>query len=323
MSDLATLNPYDPQALGNVALAAITALAQAKGRSTNYLTPLAAMPEAEDARQALKAAIEAGCPKEHLRNLMKAAFGMDLAGQANATIGEAALFPAMEPEMAQASLIPDHEEGLERALAKAIQIATTPRAVEKAQVGAYTRTHNGKVIQVHEYQTRRQGSMNATKAAHASSDEALKSRKPEDHQKASAAHLEALRQHTEAHELSPADVAQDHKELMDHHRAAARWHSDKAKGATAAYGTEKVEAHRGAAKSWDEGRREELKAGKIKGAFAGPHESFPIAGPEDVTHAWDLAGHAENPQEIRENIRRIAKDHGWQHALPGSAKPNA
>lgn len=244
MSDIATLNPYDPQALGNVALAAITALAQAKCKTLNLTKLLCDMPEAEHCRTAIKAAMDAGCPHDHLRNLMKAAFGGDLAGQSNTTVGQAALFPAMEPELAMAGApeIPNHEEGLERSIAKAQTICCASRPIEKAQVGAYTRTHLGKVIQVHEYATRRQNSMNATKQAHATSDEALKSRTPEAHQKAVAGHMEALRHHTEAHELSPADVAGDHKELMDHHRAAARWHSEKAKGATAAYGAEKVEA---------------------------------------------------------------------------------
>lgn len=235
-------SPFATKGLVTDALGLITKLAQAKGRTRNCATPLCDLPEAEPVRQALKAAVDAGCPKDHLREIMKAAFGGDLAGQSNTTVGQAALFPAMEPEMAQASEIPDHEEGMERAIAKAQATCCVPRPIEKAQVGAYTRTHMGKVIQVHEYTNRRQKSMGATKQAHATSDEAMKGCSAEAHQKAVTGHMDALRHHTEAHELSPADVAGDHKELMEHHRAAARWHADKAKGASAAYGTEKVEA---------------------------------------------------------------------------------
>lgn len=347
MSDLATMNPYDPKGLGNVALAAITALAQAKGKTTNYLTPIAAMPEAAEARQAIKAALEAGCSKEHLRNLMKAAFGGDMAGQANTTIGEAALFPAMEPEMAQASILPEHEEGLERSIAKAQAICNTPRPIEKAQVGAYTRTHNGRVIQVHEYQTRRQGSMNATKLAHGTSDEALKNHNPEAHQRAVQAHMEALRQHTEAHELSPADVAQDHKDLMEHHRAAARWHSDKAKGTTGAYGTEKVEARgpeRPAAKahheastrvvngkvvqvkSYDDHRKAAEKASN-EAAKTSANAMFEKKGVDhtqaakahyDARDAHLDAANAAESYEKAEGHKRVAAHHhakGWEHEV--------
>ena len=41
--------------------------------------------------------------------------------------------------------------------------------------------------------------------------------------------------------------------------------------------------------------------------FAGPNRSFPISSPEHAKAAWDLAGHAENPEEVRRNIKRIAK----------------
>ena len=70
------------------------------------------------------------------------------------------------------------------------------------------------------------------------------------------------------------------------------------------------------AKAWDAQRRKDLKEGKIKGAFAGPDESFPIAGPEDVKNAWDLAGHAADPDAVRNQIVAIAKEHGWESHLP-------
>lgn len=73
-------------------------------------------------------------------------------------------------------------------------------------------------------------------------------------------------------------------------------------------------------RDWTEAERKQLKAGKLRGAFAGPDETFPIAGPEDVTHAWDLAGHAEFPNVVRAAIRRIAKKYGWESGLPETAK---
>lgn len=73
-------------------------------------------------------------------------------------------------------------------------------------------------------------------------------------------------------------------------------------------------------KAWPAERRDQLKAGHLKGAFAGPGETFPIAGPEDVAHAWDLAGHAADPEEVRRHVIRIATEHGWEHALPQTAR---
>lgn len=51
--------------------------------------------------------------------------------------------------------------------------------------------------------------------------------------------------------------------------------------------------------------------------FAGPDESFPI-GSEKMAHdAWDLAGHAADPDAVRARIRAIAKRKGY--SLPASA----
>jgi hypothetical protein len=71
---------------------------------------------------------------------------------------------------------------------------------------------------------------------------------------------------------------------------------------------------------WTQEERDKLAKGEIKGEFAGPDQSFPIAGPEDVGDAWMLSGHAENPDQIRRNIIRIAKKYGWVSALPKSAR---
>ena len=73
-------------------------------------------------------------------------------------------------------------------------------------------------------------------------------------------------------------------------------------------------------RKWTQEEREKLAKGEIKGEFAGPNQTFPIAGPDDVEDAWRLAGHAENPDQIRRNIIRIAKKYGWVSALPESAR---
>jgi len=73
-------------------------------------------------------------------------------------------------------------------------------------------------------------------------------------------------------------------------------------------------------RDWTQEERDKLAKGEIKGEFAGPDQSFPIAGPEDIGDAWRLSGHAENPDQIRRNIIRIAKKYGWVSALPDSAR---
>ena len=51
---------------------------------------------------------------------------------------------------------------------------------------------------------------------------------------------------------------------------------------------------------------------------AGPHESFPLGpGCEHVKSAWDLAGHAANPNKVRGRVRAYAKKHGC--SLPDTA----
>lgn len=73
-------------------------------------------------------------------------------------------------------------------------------------------------------------------------------------------------------------------------------------------------------RDWTAEEREKLAKGEIKGEFAGPNRTFPIASCEDVADAWRLAGHAGNPLEVRRNIIRIAKKYGWEDCLPEAAK---
>lgn len=72
-------------------------------------------------------------------------------------------------------------------------------------------------------------------------------------------------------------------------------------------------------RDWTADDREKLAKGQLKGAFAGPNRSFPIASCEDVSDAWKLAGQAENPDQIRRNIIKIAKKYGWEDCLPDTA----
>ena len=73
-------------------------------------------------------------------------------------------------------------------------------------------------------------------------------------------------------------------------------------------------------REWSTEKRKALKEGKVKGAFAGPDLSFPIAGPVDVAAAWSSVGRAANPRQIMRNIIRIAKEHNWTSGLPESVK---
>jgi hypothetical protein len=73
-------------------------------------------------------------------------------------------------------------------------------------------------------------------------------------------------------------------------------------------------------REWSTEKRKSLKEGKVKGEFAGPNMSFPIAGPQDVSAAWSSVGRAPNPRSVMSKIISIAKKHGWESGLPASVK---
>lgn len=73
-------------------------------------------------------------------------------------------------------------------------------------------------------------------------------------------------------------------------------------------------------REWSTEARKKLSSGDIKGEFAGPNQSFPIAGPVDVAAAWASVGRAANPRSIMSKIITIAKKHGWESGLPESVK---
>jgi Nucleosome binding factor SPN, SPT16 subunit len=54
--------------------------------------------------------------------------------------------------------------------------------------------------------------------------------------------------------------------------------------------------------------------------FAGPNMSFPIKDASDVSDAAQLAGHADNPDEVRAKIVEIARRLGFDNALPEAWK---
>lgn len=73
-------------------------------------------------------------------------------------------------------------------------------------------------------------------------------------------------------------------------------------------------------REWSTEKRKKLSSGEIKGEFAGPDQSFPIAGPVDVAAAWSSVGRGKNPRAIMKRIIAIAKKHGWESGLPESVK---
>jgi hypothetical protein len=73
-------------------------------------------------------------------------------------------------------------------------------------------------------------------------------------------------------------------------------------------------------REWSAEKRKSLQEGKVKGSFAGPDQSFPIASPVDVAAAWSSVGRAANPRAIMRRIIAIAKEHDWTSGLPESVK---
>jgi hypothetical protein len=73
-------------------------------------------------------------------------------------------------------------------------------------------------------------------------------------------------------------------------------------------------------REWPTKKRESLKEGVIKGEFAGPGSSFPVASSADVSAAWSSAGRAKNPRGIMKRVIEIAISNGWEEGLPESVK---
>jgi hypothetical protein len=73
-------------------------------------------------------------------------------------------------------------------------------------------------------------------------------------------------------------------------------------------------------REWSTEKRKALQEGKVKGAFAGPDLSFPIASPVDVAAAWASVGRAANPRATMRKIIEIAREHNWTSGLPESVK---
>lgn len=73
-------------------------------------------------------------------------------------------------------------------------------------------------------------------------------------------------------------------------------------------------------REWSADMRKALSEGKMKGGFAGPDMSFPIASPGDVAAAWSSVGRSKNPDETMKKIIAIAKKEGWEQGLPKSVR---
>jgi len=58
----------------------------------------------------------------------------------------------------------------------------------------------------------------------------------------------------------------------------------------------------------------------MKGGFAGPDMSFPIASPADVAAAWASSGRAKDPEATMKKIIALAKDYGWEKGLPKTVR---
>ena len=73
-------------------------------------------------------------------------------------------------------------------------------------------------------------------------------------------------------------------------------------------------------REWSGDMRKALSEGKMKGGFAGPDMSFPIASPADVSAAWSSVGRAKDPDAIMRKIISLAKEYGWEQGLPKSVR---
>jgi len=73
-------------------------------------------------------------------------------------------------------------------------------------------------------------------------------------------------------------------------------------------------------REWSGDMRKALQEGQMKGGFAGPDMSFPIASPGDVAAAWSSVGRTKDPEKVMQNIIKIAKEHGWEQGLPKSVQ---
>lgn len=68
---------------------------------------------------------------------------------------------------------------------------------------------------------------------------------------------------------------------------------------------------------WTQEKRDELPSSD----FGDPeNKKYPIADCNDVKDAWNLAGKADNPENVRKRIKSIAKRKGLEKCLPASAK---
>jgi hypothetical protein len=73
-------------------------------------------------------------------------------------------------------------------------------------------------------------------------------------------------------------------------------------------------------REWSGDMRKALGEGKMKGGFAGPDMSFPIASPADVAAAWSSVGRSKDPNSVMKKIISIAKEFGWEQGLPKTVR---
>ncbi len=156
------------------------------------------------------------------------------------------------------------------------------------------------------------GAHRATSEAHEATARAIESGKREDHGKAAALHARAIMEHMKVHGEHESDEDGHHGKLAERHMKLHAFHTGKS-------GTKEEVAK--AVRDWNAENRDKLKSGELKGQFAGPHESFPISSPKDITHAFMLLHHSDHPEEVKANLLRIAKEHGWESHVPEGERP--
>jgi hypothetical protein len=114
----------------------------------------------------------------------------------------------------------------------AMEVLESVQELAKAHVEHHTRTlANGKTVDVKAYETARTAAMKQTTTAHGATFHAIRTKTPEAHENAAAAHAEAGKQHGEAHELHPIDspeVGVEHAKLKGQHQVAVDYHKGEA-----------------------------------------------------------------------------------------------
>ena len=115
----------------------------------------------------------------------------------------------------------------------ALEVLESVQELAKAHVEHHTRTlANGKTVDVKAYESARTAAMKQTTQAHGATFHAMRTKTPEAHENAAAAHRVAAASHGDAHAVHPMDVpevGEEHAKLKGQHSTAINYHEDEAK----------------------------------------------------------------------------------------------